>query len=66
VQIIITDTNKTIFTNGKKATKLFQKLCTEEAGMDAIYLPSTSPANRAQQVKPMFFEEWRKVVSQIT
>ncbi|MDR2581011.1 MAG: DNA-deoxyinosine glycosylase [Fibromonadaceae bacterium] len=38
-----------IFTNGKKATELFQKLCAKEAGMDAVYLPSTSPANRAQQ-----------------
>jgi hypoxanthine-DNA glycosylase len=52
---------KTIFTNGKKATELFQKLCAKEAGMNAICLPSTSPANRAQQAKPMFIEEWRKV-----
>ena len=51
-----------IFTNGKKATELFQKLCAEEAGMNSIYLPSTSPANRAQQKKPEFMEQWGKVV----
>jgi len=56
---------KAIFTNGKKATELFQKLCAEEAGMNAIYLPSTSPANRAQQIKPTFFEEWKKVLLEL-
>jgi hypoxanthine-DNA glycosylase len=48
----------TIFTNGKKATELFQKLCAKEAGQNSIYLPSTSPANRAQQGKPEFMRLW--------
>ena len=51
----------TIFTNGKKATELFQKLCAEEAGQNSIYLPSTSPANRAQQNKPEFMNLWREI-----
>jgi len=52
-----------IFTNGKKATELFQKLCAKEAGQNSIYLPSTSPANRAQQGKPEFMKLWEKILS---
>jgi hypoxanthine-DNA glycosylase len=50
-----------IFTTGKTATALFNKMCAEEAGMTAIYLPSTSPANRAAQAKPGFLGCWRLV-----
>ncbi|MCL2102392.1 MAG: DNA-deoxyinosine glycosylase, partial [Fibromonadales bacterium] len=53
---------RAIFTNGKKATELFQKLCAEEAGMDAVYLPSTSPANRAWHGRAGFMREWGKVL----
>jgi hypoxanthine-DNA glycosylase len=48
----------TIFTTGKKATELFTAQCSEEAGMRAVYLPSTSPANRAYQSRPAFMEHW--------
>ena len=34
-----------IFTTGTKATALFRRYCAEQAGMDPIPLPSTSPAN---------------------
>ena len=37
---------KTIFTTGMAATKLYNKYCAETTGIPAIYLPSTSPANR--------------------
>jgi hypoxanthine-DNA glycosylase len=50
-----------IFTTGKKATELFNRLCAEEAGMNAIYLPSTSPANRATQATPAFLAQWAQV-----
>jgi hypoxanthine-DNA glycosylase len=50
-----------IFTTGKAATNLFNKLCAAEAGMTAIYLPSTSPANRAARLKPGFLEQWRLI-----
>jgi hypoxanthine-DNA glycosylase len=50
-----------VFTTGKKATTLFNTLCAEEAGMKAHYLPSTSPANRAQHGKPAFLETWQQV-----
>ncbi|MDR2157164.1 MAG: DNA-deoxyinosine glycosylase [Clostridiales Family XIII bacterium] len=55
-----------VFTTGKKATWLFNRLCAEEAGMRAIYLPSTSPANRALQAKPSFAEQWSQIASCIT
>ena len=35
-----------VFTTGKKATELYQKLCEPHTGVPTIYLPSTSPANR--------------------
>jgi hypoxanthine-DNA glycosylase len=47
-----------IFATGRKATELFNALCRDEAGMEAIYLPSTSPANRAAQARPDFMEQW--------
>ncbi|MDR3296278.1 MAG: DNA-deoxyinosine glycosylase [Clostridiales Family XIII bacterium] len=50
-----------IFTAGKKATALFQAHCREEAGMQPAYLPSTSPANRAQQGRPEFMEQWMRL-----
>ena len=50
-----------VFTTGKKATELFDQLCFKEAGMRAIYLPSTSPANRAQQARPEYWTAWDQV-----
>ncbi|MCL2492682.1 MAG: DNA-deoxyinosine glycosylase [Clostridiales bacterium] len=52
---------KTIFTTGKAGTDLFRKYCAEEAGMRPVYLPSTSPANRAAQVKPEYRIQWLQV-----
>ncbi|MCL2869998.1 DNA-deoxyinosine glycosylase [Candidatus Saccharibacteria bacterium] len=54
-----------VLTTGKTATDLFQKLCAKEAGMDAIYLPSTSPANRALQAKPEFMRTWQQIVKSL-
>ena len=50
-----------IFTNGRTATDLFNNLCATEAGRTALYLPSTSPANRARQSSPAFREAWQQV-----
>lgn len=52
---------RAIFTTGKAATDLFQKECAKTVGMNAIYLPSTSPANRAQQGKPEFIQLWNQI-----
>lgn len=50
-----------VFATGKTAVSLFNKYCVTESGMRAIYLPSTSPANRATQMKPAFAESWAGV-----
>ena len=49
---------KAIFTNGKKATALFTRLCETEAGVKAHYLPSTSPANRARYSETELLKRW--------
>ena len=36
-----------IYTTGKKAYQLYQKYCFPKTKIEAIYLPSTSPANNA-------------------
>jgi len=50
-----------IFTTGKTATKLFNQCCAKDVGMEAEYLPSTSPANRGMQAKQAFMDEWKKI-----
>ncbi|NLM20193.1 MAG: DNA-deoxyinosine glycosylase [Peptococcaceae bacterium] len=37
-----------VYTTGKKATSLYNKYCYPKTGMEAVYLPSTSPANCAR------------------
>jgi len=37
---------KAVFTTGAKATGLYNKYCAGKTGFPAVYLPSTSPANR--------------------
>ena len=39
---------KRIYTTGEKAATLYRKLCRPKTGIDAIPLPSTSPANRGR------------------
>ncbi|MDR0649267.1 MAG: DNA-deoxyinosine glycosylase [Synergistaceae bacterium] len=52
---------KAVFTTGKQATTYFKKLCAEKSGFVPIYLPSTSPANRARQKSESFLAEWGKI-----
>jgi hypoxanthine-DNA glycosylase len=54
-----------VFTTGRAAASLFERLCAAEAGMHATYLPSTSPANRAQQARPEFRRLWEQVARQL-
>ena len=49
-----------IFVNGKTAAKLYEKLILPSIGIEAIYLPSTSPANAAFSVERLI-EAWRIV-----
>jgi hypoxanthine-DNA glycosylase len=57
---------KKIFTTGKTATHLFNKLCSNVTGITAIYLPSTSPANRKMQANPSFAEQWEQIASALS
>jgi len=47
-----------IFTAGRTGTDAFNRLCSGEAGMRAVYLPSTSPANRRTQATPEYDQRW--------
>lgn len=49
---------KKIFANGKKAGALYQKYQQQITGMEAIVLPSTSPANAAWSFERLY-EEWK-------
>lgn len=59
-EIFITAKIKAVFTNGKKATSLYKKYCKAMLGLESIYLPSTSPANKA-----ISYDEIRKEWMQI-
>lgn len=52
---------KTIFTNGKLAFNLYNKYIFEKTNIDAISLPSTSPANAAFSLDRLC-DEW-KIIS---
>lgn len=49
---------RAVFCTGKTAWRYYTKL----TGGEAIYLPSTSPANRAAQSKAAFMEGWRQIL----
>jgi len=51
-----------IFVNGRTAEKYFKKYIKAQTGIDAICLPSTSPANAAWSV-PRLVEEWKVLKS---
>ena len=58
----ITDTSpiEKIFTNGGTADKLYRKYCRPQTQMDAIRLPSTSPANAAWSFERLL-TEWEQI-----
>ena len=53
-----------IFCNGRTATDLFNRLCAPALRRQAIYLPSTSPANRARQQSDDFKAAWRAIATE--
>lgn len=52
---------RTIFTNGKTAQNLYDRHIRPTLGIDAVCLPSTSPANAAWSVERLI-EAWRIVL----
>lgn len=59
-QILNTADIKHIFVNGKKAFSLYNKYMKSQIEIDAIYLPSTSPANAAWNLERLM-EEWKVI-----
>ena len=53
---------KAIFTNGKTAYNIYNRLILPKIGRKAICLPSTSPANAAYSPERLI-TEWRKAIS---
>lgn len=54
---------KAVFTNGTKATGLYKRFCSKTIGLESIYLPSTSPANRKSYTYATILDEWRKILA---
>lgn len=61
---ILRDTHiERIFTTGKTAFNLFQKHVAPRIGRNAIYLPSTSPANQALFPWDKLLSEWKLLLA---
>jgi hypoxanthine-DNA glycosylase len=50
---------KTIFTTGKKAEALYRKFCLPVTGIEAISLPSSSPANQGRYPLPALIDAYK-------
>ena len=50
-----------IYANGAKSKQLYDKYLAKELGIEAVQLPSTSPANAAYSVERLL-EYWKKIV----
>lgn len=51
----------TIFTTGRKAYQLYNKYCYPKTKKEAIYLPSTSPANCPKNIEQILFGHYSKI-----
>lgn len=54
-----------VFTTGTKAAQLYKKYCYPATGMEAIYLPSTSPANCRMSYEELY-EAYAKIKAYMT
>jgi len=52
---------KTIFVNGKKSYQLYNKYCLNETKIEAILLPSTSPANAMYTLDKLILS-WKQIL----
>ncbi len=52
---------KTIFTTGKKSYELYMKYCYPDTKIEAIYLPSTSPANCPKGIEEKLKEAYSQI-----
>lgn len=56
---------KAIYTNGRKAEELYNKLILPHTGLQAIALPSTSPANRRYSLADLA-QHWQQITKATT
>ncbi len=56
---------KAIFTTGRKAYDLYQKYCFPKTKIEAIYLPSTSPANCPKNIETTLVESYNQIKEKI-
>ncbi len=56
---------RSIFTTGKKAYTLYNRYCRKNTGIDAVSLPSTSPANRRYYSDEDIIREYRLLLAYI-
>lgn len=54
-----------IYTNGGTAYKLYHKYCEKNTGIEAIKLPSTSPANASFSLERLI-DQWNVILDQIS
>lgn len=54
---------KRIYVNGKKAESLYKKYIEKQTGIEAVVLPSTSPANAAWSEEKLY-EAWQVISSE--
>lgn len=50
-----------IFTTGRKAKQLYDKYCYPNTKLEAIYLPSTSPANCPKNIEQKLQESYQQI-----
>ena len=55
-----------VFTTGQKATALYTRFCPQQAVFPCHYLPSTSPANRANYPYEKLLAAWRAILPYLT
>lgn len=56
---------KNIFVNGAKAYQLYKKYCMKKTGIEAIKLPSTSPANASYSLERLI-REWAVITNALS
>lgn len=62
IKPILTTANiKAIFTTGKKAYHLYQKYLYPKTNIEAIYLPSTSPANCPKDIEIKLYQAYSQI-----
>lgn len=60
-EILSTGKIEKVFCTGRKSYELYNKYCYEDTKVEAIYLPSTSPANCRKGIEEVLVKEYSKI-----